>query len=225
MPGDNVMLAGSGNDSVLAGFGSDIVLGEEGNDTLAGYGTSAVSTTGTGNLISADGADFLSGGPGEDLLRGGGGSDVLDGGSGADTLVGGVGVDMLTGGTGRDVFVFGRSLEPFATYFGLDTGVGPGNRDVIPDFRQGEDRLDVSAYENFFPDSNTLNAPIFLGTGAFTDSPLPQVRYQVEGDRTVVQVFAPLGGPLPGQPPGATVDAEIELDGVHHLKATDFILT
>jgi Ca2+-binding RTX toxin-like protein len=225
-PGDNLIFAGPGNDSVVAGFGADLVFGGPGNDTIVGYGTAGISPTGFAGLIAADGPDLLFGGRGDDLLRGGGGGDLLDGGSGEDTLVGGTGVDTLIGGTGGDVFVFGRGLEPGASSFDLDTGTGPGNRDVILDFQQGEDRLDLSAYRNIFARPGVEDEPVFLGTGPFVASFAPQIRFQLEDGRTVVQVFAPLGNPPPGLPPRVPggPGAEIELAGTHHLTAQDLIL-
>ena len=225
-PGDNLILAGSGDDSVLAGFGADTVLGGAGNDTIDGYGAAGVGPVGSAGIINADGPDLLFGGAGGDLLRGGGGGDLLYGGSGQDTLVGGVDVDTLIGGTGRDVFVFGRFLEPFVTNFALDTGVGPCNRDLILDFHQGQDRLDLSAYRNISARPGTPEEPVFLGTDPFEASFSPQVRYFVEGGRTVVQVTSSLGNPPVGVQPRvpAGPSAEIELVGVHHLGADDFIL-
>ena len=226
-PGDNLILAGSGDDSVLAGFGSDVVFGEAGDDTLFGYGAAGVSPVGNAEIIDADGPDFLFGGPGDDQLRGGGGDDLLSGGAGRDTLVGGVGVDTLIGGTGPDVFVFGRGLEPFTSGFALDNGVGPGERDVVLDFRRGEDKLDLSGYGNIFARPGTPSEPLFLGTDPFEASFAPQVRYRIEDGRTVVQVTAPLGNPPAGVEPRVPVEpsAEIGLVGEHHLEARDFILT
>lgn len=59
------------------------------------------------------------------------GNDVLTGGRGNDTLEGGGGNDTLTGGRGSDTFIFNP------TELGAD---------VITDFHNGFDQLDVSAY-------------------------------------------------------------------------------
>jgi Ca2+-binding RTX toxin-like protein len=225
-PGNNLIFAGSGDDSVLAGFGADTVLGGAGNDTINGYGAAGVSPSGNAAIINAEGPDFLFGGAGDDLLRGGGGGDLLDGGPDQDTLVGGVDVDTLIGGTGPDVFVFGRNLEPFTSSFALDTGVGPGNRDLILDFHEGQDQLDLAGYRNFFPGTDGQPPPVFRGTDPFEASFALQVRYQVEDGRTVVQFSAPFGTPPPGTPPTVpeAPTGEIELAGEHRLRAEDFIL-
>jgi 2',3'-cyclic-nucleotide 2'-phosphodiesterase (5'-nucleotidase family) len=120
-------LTGSNLDDALTGLGgSDRLLGLAGNDTLAG---------GLGNdtLNGGNGADILNGGAGNDRLNGGAGIDRLNGGGGADILIGGVGGDTLTGGKGRDIFK-------------LERGSG---RDIIADFRNGQDRLGLSGRLNF----------------------------------------------------------------------------
>jgi Ca2+-binding RTX toxin-like protein len=84
------------------------------------------------------------------VITGRPGSDTLTGTDGTDLIFGLDGADRLSGGADNDVFVFGRMLEPFTTVEELrsDTGVGPGNRDIVLDFQQGKDLLDLSAYEN-----------------------------------------------------------------------------
>jgi hypothetical protein len=124
------------------------------------------------------------------------------------------------------VFRFGRSLEPFSFSLSLDTGVGPGQRDVILDFQDGADRLDFSAYWNFtgLPDART---PVFIGSEPFHATFAPQIRTEIVGGHTIVQFTAPFGSPSPDMPPEVPSGpaGEIELVGIHHLAATDFILT
>jgi Ca2+-binding RTX toxin-like protein len=229
-PGNNLIFAGEGHDSVRAGFGADTVLGDAGNDTIDGYGSfdPRLGSVGQG-VILADGPDLLFGGSGDDLIRGGGGDDLLHGGSGRDRLVGGLGLDTLIGGAGQDVFVFGRGLEPFPLPQQLltDTGIGPGNRDLVLDFRQGEDLLDLSAYRNIFARPGVPDDPVFLGTDPFMASFAPQIRYRFEEGDTVIEISAPLGNPPGGVPPRVPSGpgAEIELAGLHALRASDFILT
>jgi Ca2+-binding RTX toxin-like protein len=90
------------------------------------------------------------------LLAGFGGKDTLDGGAGNDELTGGAGKDQLTGGPGADFFDF-ISLS--------DSGITAGTRDLIADFEEGSDTIDLSAI-----DANTKNAAgtndafTFIGT-------------------------------------------------------------
>lgn len=226
-PGNNLILAGAGDDSVYAGFGADTVLGGAGNDTLYGYGTFGGSPSGRGGVVEAEGPDRLFGGAGRDLVYGGGGADLLSGGSGADTLFGGVGRDTLLGGAGADVFGFGRAVEPYSFSLTPDSGTGAGQRDIVLDFQRGEDRLDLREYQNFPAVSGTPGMPthVFLGTGPVQAGSVTQVRYEIEGNHTVLQVYAPYGLPPAGIPPvlPTVPTAEIELAGVHHLQASDFV--
>lgn len=87
--------------------------------------------------IGSDGADTIFGSNGNDVLSGGLSGDMLFGGSGNDILVGGAGGNSLYGQSGADIFrASGRNL--------LDT-FGSENR--IYDFKQGEDKIDISAFE------------------------------------------------------------------------------
>jgi Ca2+-binding RTX toxin-like protein len=226
-PGNNVILAGRGDDFVVAGFGADVVLGGAGNDEIRGYGADDAPTDAASTLIrSKDGADRLFGEGGDDNIDGGGSDDLLFGGKGADTLTGGRGVDTMAGGADADVFVFIHNVqalsleEPNVVTSALDTGVGEGNRDVVLDFHQGEDKLDVSQLRPL--GRAGVLPPEFLGTDPFEGILPLQVRYEIEDDRTIVQFFTYFGNPTQLPPPSEPA-GEIELAGVFHLTADDFI--
>ena len=203
--------------------------------------------TGAGErLDGTTGVDLLWGGGGDDTLYGDGyapgipgngqgppqylgGNDILVGGDGNDRLSGGHSADVLAGGAGADAFSFGTHI-PFNTnnvtpgIFALDTGVGAGARDVVVDFVQGEDVIDLSLLLNLAHRHLNIDESYqFIGTGAFTGE-RAQVRYAVEGDRTIVQLDGTeyLSGAVLGV--DGVVDAEIELVGAYALAATDFIL-
>lgn len=91
--------------------------------------TYKVAFAGGDSIIGSRFSDRLDGYGGNDWLAGGRGADVLFGGFGNDRLAGGNGWDLLTGGPGRDTFVF-------------DARDG---RDVIRDFSNGVDRIEVSS--------------------------------------------------------------------------------
>lgn len=131
--GGNDRLNGFGGDDTLeGGAGEDRLLGGRGNDSLEGGADDDV-------LRGGNGADTLSGGAGDDRLIGGGGRDSLLGGEGEDRMNGGGGNDTIDGGAGSDIYRGGTGADVFV--FAAD-----GARDVVRDFRPGEDRLDLSAF-------------------------------------------------------------------------------
>jgi Ca2+-binding RTX toxin-like protein len=84
-------------------------------------------------------ANSLNGGDGNDLLSGRGGDDFVNGGNGNDFIYGGEGKDQLTGGIGQDVFIF-ISTD--------DSKLSAGKpEDVITDFQQGQDKIDISGLD------------------------------------------------------------------------------
>ena len=108
---------------LVAGIGSsaavqpNVVMGHEAlNDTLLG----------------SEGSDVLLGLGGNDTLHGLGGNDRLEGGDGNDTLIGGKGNDILIGGAGNDTFVWNADDR------------GGNYHDIVKDFGNGEDKLDLS---------------------------------------------------------------------------------
>lgn len=118
-----------GDDTIFGGGGSDAVIGGTGNDSISG-------DAGSDTLLGQNGIDVMSGGAGADVLGGGAGNDLLNGGNGRDKLSGYTGSDTLIGGGGLDVFVF-------AGKFGTD---------VITDFRNGADVIDLSGRGLSFAD-------------------------------------------------------------------------
>jgi Ca2+-binding RTX toxin-like protein len=102
--------------------GNRILNGSDGNDNITG---------GNGNdeLTGNDGNDTLVGANGNDNLSGGDGNDRLDGGNGNDFMNGGAGNDRFFCGRGRDTVVLERELF---------------DKDIIRDFRDGQDKLAIS---------------------------------------------------------------------------------
>ena len=102
--------------------------------------------------------------------------------------------------------------------------MGEGNRDVVTDFRPGEDLLYLSGYRSVFLPVGTP-PPEFLGSDPFVPKLRPQVRYEVEGGQTIVQVYSPFNAPPPEFPtPEPVASVEIELRGVHGISADDLLL-
>ncbi len=237
LPGRNLILAGAGDDRVSAGIGADTVFGGSGNDSISGFGVFLGSPTGGIGVIDADGSDLLIGGAGndtinaggaadqvyggadDDVINGGRGAGQLHGGAGEDRLRGGEGADRLAGGGGADVFIYIRDI-PFG---GPESGVGPGARDVILDFCQGVDRIDLRGYANTYAQDQKS---VFLDGAEFGASLALQVRTVVEDGHTIIQLVTVYGDPGPSVPlptPSGPSE-EIELAGLYDLTAADFIL-
>ena len=141
-PGIEVVFGGEGDDWIEGNEHSRELYGEEGDDTIEGG-------TGYTLLFGGEGDDRLFGEDGDDVLRGGEGRDQLDGGTGDDWLFGGEGSDTLDGGDGDDLLAGGEGNNQLFGGAGADTFVfGPGNgTDEIIDFGDGEDVIDLSAFE------------------------------------------------------------------------------
>ena len=126
---------------VEASHHNDILIGDTGDNSFDGL-------AGEDTIYGGDGADILEGGFGDDTLYGDEGDDILYGNSEADKLYGGdgddrlwgsVGDDVLQGDAGNDVLVGGRGEDIFV--------FGPGHgEDIISDFYNNEDRIDLTAF-------------------------------------------------------------------------------
>lgn len=139
--GGDYMLGGDGNDLLIGQVGADLIYGDAGNDAMDGgaendtlYGGAGddylLGDTGADALIGQAGLDSIYGGDGDDTIDAGADNDFVYGGAGADYIIGGTGADTLRGDGGADRFVF---------------AVGSG-ADVITDFEDGVDRIDLYGY-------------------------------------------------------------------------------
>jgi Ca2+-binding RTX toxin-like protein len=197
---------GSYEDDFLAfgGGGADMITSARGDDRLWGG-------KGGNTIIAYDGDDALAGGRGDDTLDGWDGEDTLAAGRGDDQLQGGFGIDVLVGGRGADTFAFGAVVgsRGGSLYYEPDTGVGEGARDIVRDFEQGLDKIDLKRI-NFVSDSvGPPGSPVipgsdlkfeFTGTDAFTgDGDQPQARFEMVGGRTVIQLDGVRYAAAPGR--------------------------
>lgn len=126
-PGDDIIVAGGGNDRIsglggndiiIAGAGNDIVRGNAGDDTLCGG-------LGRDRLVGNQGADRMAGGPGRDTITSGPGGRVTKGTPGPATAaraarIPGVGGDVIRGDGGDDDIVLD-------SYLRSRVDGGPGN--------------------------------------------------------------------------------------------------
>ncbi len=170
---------GGGKDELHGGIGNDILYGQGGDDKLYGEDGDDILYGGTGN-------DTLDGGAGNDLLVGGAGNDTLSGGTGNDRLLGGQGNDTLIGGDGDDVFVWSKGDQ--------GTIAAPAT-DVVKDFGNGNDKLDLS--DLLQGEQNVTDLSKFL-------------HIDREGANTVLKVSS--SGGLSSS--GANFDQKITLEGV-----------
>lgn len=139
MPGGMLVHLDTIEDSLTTGLSdvSGITLVEAGGDLHVFVASNADSglthlsfdLSGQGaTLQAATAGEALSGTGAADIIVGQQGADTLVGGGGDDTLMDGAGLDRLTGGSGADTFVLAYD----------------GARDVITDFNQSQDSIDLS---------------------------------------------------------------------------------
>lgn len=230
--GDDIIRGGSGGDAMTGGLGSDTLDyagvgpgvkidlafntasgGDANGDVVSGFekivgtmsGDMLSGTRGANSLQGLDGDDTLNGRSGNDILFGQGGDDTISGGSGNDLIVGSTGVDNMTGGTGADRFFFDGLA---------DSGVAAGQRDIITDFQQGSDRIEVNAIDAI---AATIadNGFTFIGTAGFTSGVAGEVRYGIAANGVTIISF---------RVDTAGADMRIVLDGEVNLTALDFVL-
>ena len=159
----------------------------------------------------AAGKDTLDGGGGKDKLYGGSGKDTLEGGKGKDTLQGDAGKDIMFGGSSADTFVFTKTS---------DSKVKASKADVIKDFEQGKDHIDLSAIDASTKlDGN--NKFTFDGTTSFGTSNEGDIYFKqfnnagTANDYTMVYIDTDND---------RGTEMSIKLMGLHNLTADDFIL-
>ena len=169
--GNDIIKTGLGDDFLNGGEGRDQLFGGAGNDTAVysdssssvrvnlatnrGRGGEArgdrlydienlVGSAYDDTLIGDAVSNSLEGGAGGDTLHGEDGNDFLLGDIGYDTLIGGDGDDILNGGLDRDILWGGDGVDIFEFLDVIESGTG-SSRDVIKDFEQRVDLIDLSA--------------------------------------------------------------------------------
>ena len=142
----------NGNQDILLGFagedeaallniygtvGTVLVLGLI-EHVIAGNGNDYITGNSYGNILDGMGGnDEIYGNGGNDRIYGNWGNDSIYGGDGNDRLIGSRGSDKLEGGIGYDVFVFSP-----------DDGYGLEIYDVVVDFTDGFDTIDLSGLDS-----------------------------------------------------------------------------
>lgn len=234
---DNTLIGSVVSDEIIGLFGHDLLRGGGGGDTLDGgsgagdtldyAGSDAVSVDigsnsasggdaegdviqGFENVSGGNSADQLTGGAVNNVLKGRAGNDALAGGDGRDNLYGGLGRDVLVGGAGGDVMTGDSQADRFVFLSVADSAVG-SSRDVIADFQQGADRIDLSAIDTVAGGGD--DPFIFRGTSGFGES--AGLRFAHNGTQTLIS------GDVSGD---RIVDFSVILNGLFTLTAADFVL-
>ena len=208
-------LTGSAFDDTLEGDGAaNMLTGGTGIDTVsyehaaAGVtvtlaSTSAQNTVGAGS-DTLSGFESLTGSQFDDILSGTTGANMIMGGAGNDRITAAGGSDTLAGGADADTFIFKAAADSL-----------PSLSDVITDFLEGTDKIDLSAIDS---NSAVSGNQAFLYGGENQNVAANSVTWfqdQVSGN-TIIQ--ADLNG-------NAVADMQIVLTGLHpNLHAADFVL-
>ncbi|MGO4174513.1 peroxidase family protein [Bosea sp. TAF32] len=137
---DHVLIQGTnGNDVIIAGGGDDSVWGRGGNDRIeAGYGVDKIHGGDGDDIITNSGTDIgevdmLHGEAGNDVIHGGSGLALLFGNEGKDVLIagpdgkeafGGLGDDFILGGEGGDFLLGNEGDDWIEGGGGFDTTAG-----------------------------------------------------------------------------------------------------
>lgn len=144
------------------------------------------------------------GGGGRDRLFGGSEANVLFGDGGRDEIAGGLGADFLTGGEDRDTFVF-RAIG--------DSSLRHGGRDIIEDFQNVFDSIDLSVLDaNIRMKGNQRFE--FIGRDEFSGD-ASELRYRWELGNTFID------GDVDGD---GEADLSVQLNGQIDLATGNFEL-
>jgi Ca2+-binding RTX toxin-like protein len=109
-------------------------VNEVGDDTFANI-ERVFSGNGDDTIKAANSGSVIYGRGGNDTIIGRVGNDFLIGGNGNDNISGGAGKDILTGGSGADTFIYN---------FFSDSSPTINSADIIKDFEQGTDKIDLN---------------------------------------------------------------------------------
>ncbi len=205
--GSDTLDGGAGADTMIGGIGNDIYFVDAVTDVvteLAGQGTDTVRSS----IDYALKANF------ETLILTGAAGISGTGTAAANTITGNSGNNIIRGAGGRDVLTGADGNDTFKYNAITDSGLTAGTRDVISDFVQSADRIDLLVI-----DANGAlagNAFTFIAAkdAAFTGV-AGELRHITSGANTIVE------GDTNGD---AVADFQIQLTGAFTLTGADFIL-
>jgi Ca2+-binding RTX toxin-like protein len=212
---------GLGNDTVgPSGSASVQAFGDEGNDVLWGGGANDSLDGGVGN-DELHGGGFLNGGAGNDTvagtgkLAGGDGDDRIQGFNGADQIIGGAGKDTVEGGYGADFIVADAQDTIVYKYLGDSSKAAMDVVDWVAGARF--DFTNLRTLDLYSPEDVDLH---FIGAAAFTvgtitDFDQMRLSYDAVNFKTFLEIEVDGDG---------VADMVIQLNGMHTLTASDFLL-
>jgi Ca2+-binding RTX toxin-like protein len=213
--GDDVIQdgGGAGVDTMAGGAGNDLYFVNNSNDVV---NEAVGSAGGTADKVYASVNYTLTANSGIEQLHADAGStglvlsgnelnNAIFGGAGNDTIIGGGGRDLLTGGGGDDVFKFNAVSDSTPT---------GGAYDVIEDFVQGHDKIDLTAIDAITGNANLHDAFNFIGSAAFGAA--GDLRAVINSAHTATVIMGDTNGD--GQ-----VDFQVTLTGAINLTANDFV--
>jgi hypothetical protein len=166
---------------LLASTATDKGANEIGTDTVKNF-ENVSGGSGWDIIFGNAGANEINGRSGNDDLFGLGGRDRLFGGSGLDNLFGGAGRDVLNGGTGLG---FDLAADTFIYLSVTDSLPGALNRDIIFNFEDDVDRIDLSAI------NESIGGTMYFILGQnqpFTETFTGEIRALRTGTGWVIQV-------------------------------------
>lgn len=152
-----------GNDTVQGSVDGEVINGNQGFDQIFGGG-------GNDNLFGGQDGDVIDGGVGDDILFGNLGADIITGGDGNDNLFGGKDNDNLSGGLGNDILSGDFGIDTLTGGGGSDIfilGIGGGGADIITDFQDGVDLMQLPAgltFSNILVQASGNQTAIALAT-------------------------------------------------------------
>jgi Ca2+-binding RTX toxin-like protein len=207
--GDDILIGGNSGENFIGGSGNDSIDGGGGFDQIDYYDDAWDSGSGVyGSLgvnVNLEKGIAIDNWGDTDTLKnienicGSSLDDVLIGDSSNNRIQGQQGADTLTGGKGVDLFV----------YFGENSWVGKGNRDVITDFEPNSgDKIELYGIAN-----GNLK---YQGIKPF--SAINQVRYQTDLVNAITLIQINLDNDL------SNPEMEIELTGIKNLTTNSFNL-
>jgi Ca2+-binding RTX toxin-like protein len=208
----NTLNGHTGSDTLIGGAGDDIYI-TNGGDTI----TEAVNA-GT-DLVQSSASFVLSSNlenltlTGTSATTGSGNylSNLILGNDAANIIYGAGGIDTLTGGNGADTFVF-KSITDSTT---LVT-----TADVITDFVDGQDKINLADLDAFATTSSN-DSFVWRGTSAFNSATQGEVRHQRFYDSVADDYYTMIWVDTDND---SGVEMAIRMTGQHYLNASDFIL-